>query len=98
MNNNEEYQNLIELLKKALEFYANPDNYNNSLIQKDGGYQAKFALDKIEEVYKNNQKILDEYISMSNTSNGIDDFDILNDDDIINKIKAIDNINNNLIK
>ena len=60
---NEEYNNLIELLKKALEFYADENNYSieiyiedndvtkntksPSMVALDGGTQAKFALEKI---------------------------------------------------
>lgn len=67
MNNIEEYQNLVSVLKHALEFYANTENYdvkhpiNNVLfsqIEMDCGAQAKFALSKIEEV-ENNQKDLE---------------------------------------
>ncbi len=67
MNNIEEYQNLVSVLKSALEFYANTENYdakhpvNNVLfsqIEMDCGAQAKFALGKIEEV-DNNQKELE---------------------------------------
>lgn len=64
MNNIEEYQNLVSVIKHALEFYANAENYeinvpkNNVLfayIDMDKGAQARFALSKIEEV-ENNQK------------------------------------------
>lgn len=67
MNNIEEYQNLVSVLKHALEFYANAENYdvkhpvNNVLfsqIEMDCGAQAKFALSKIEEA-ENNQKDLE---------------------------------------
>lgn len=67
MSNVEEYQNLTSILKQALEFYANTENYdakhpvNNVLfsqIEMDCGAQAKFALSKIEEV-ENNQKDLE---------------------------------------
>lgn len=67
MNNMEEYQNLISVLKNALEFYGNTENYdvkhpvNNVLfsqIEMDCGAQARFALNKIVEV-ENNQKQLE---------------------------------------
>ena len=56
MKTSEEYNNLIELVKKALEFYGDEDNYvekpmNNvltSMVELDAGSQAKFALEKIK--------------------------------------------------
>ena len=55
---NEEYDNLIELLKQALLFYGDEINYNGTwtgnnsfnspLINVDKGTQAKFALEKIK--------------------------------------------------
>jgi hypothetical protein len=78
MNNVEEYQNLVSILKSALEFYANKDNYdakhpiNNVLfshIEMDCGAQAKFALGKIQDM-ENSHKILEsDYIK--NTGLGI---------------------------
>ena len=66
MNNIEEYQNLFELLKQALLFYANENNYYDvehelSLIKKDNGSQAKFALKKIQEIFEINQKLHNDY-------------------------------------
>jgi hypothetical protein len=58
MKNNEDYENLIEVLKQALLFYDDKNNYSirpNTndplpLIMIDGGSQAKFALEKINEI------------------------------------------------
>ena len=66
MNNIEEYQNLFELLKQALMFYGDENNYHNvehelSLIKKDSGSQARFALKKIQEIFELNQKLHDDY-------------------------------------
>jgi len=68
LNAIEEYQNLVELLKQALKFYGNNVNYhktspddNTVLIQKDHGYQARFALDKIDEAQKSSEKTLADY-------------------------------------
>ncbi len=50
-------ENLVELLKLALSFYANPENYNHpelidvGLVQSDGGNQARFALESIDKYY-----------------------------------------------
>jgi hypothetical protein len=68
MSNVEDYQNLVIVLKQALEFYANKDNYevnvpqNNVLfayIEMDKGAQARFAFEKIQEL-ENNQKNLEQ--------------------------------------
>lgn len=37
---------LVALLKKSLEFYGNPDNYKNDLINKDAGFIAKSAIEQ----------------------------------------------------
>lgn len=70
MNNLEEYQNQIELLKQALLFYAEEKNYKDevqyertSLIDVDNGTQARFALDKLKETIKLNQKMEEEYLN-----------------------------------
>ena len=67
MKNIEDYQNLIELLKQALLFYADEKNYigdiyRNSNIAVDQGSQARFALEKINEI-ENAYNDLDEYIN-----------------------------------
>ena len=57
MKTNEECNNLIELLKQALTFYADENNnsilettdgYDASLVMLDKGTQARFALEKIK--------------------------------------------------
>lgn len=56
MNSVEEYQNLVELLKQALLFYADKSNYVSDIGFKpyveldDYGSQARFALKRIEEL------------------------------------------------
>jgi len=67
MNSIEEYQNLVQLLKKTLEFYADMRSYdgpmgNISLIDLDEhGSQARFALEQVKLLEAQNQKMLDDY-------------------------------------
>lgn len=58
MNNIEDYQNLVELLKFALEFYAKADPQELSV---DNGFQAKFALSKIKELESEYDKMKKEF-------------------------------------
>lgn len=58
MNSIEDYQNLVELLKLALEFYAKA---NNDEFNIDKGFQAKFALSKIRELEGEYEKMVKEY-------------------------------------
>lgn len=76
-NNVDEYQNIIELLKQALKFYADNDNYSvdrtksDSIftqIQMDGGSQARFALDKAN-VFINARKKVENDINHHITNN-----------------------------
>jgi len=68
MNNIEEYQNLIELLKKALEFYADTNNYHGAMgtvamIDLDEhGSQARFALNKIKEMTDTKDKMEADFV------------------------------------
>jgi len=71
MNNIEDYQNLVELLKMALEFYGNAENYKTergvfNIINIDGGSQARFALDKIKELEKTYVDMKTEYVDVGN--------------------------------
>ncbi len=65
---NEEYRNLISLLRNALEFYANTNNYhggmgNASMIDLDEqGSQARFAIKKIDDFEKNHKDLEAEYM------------------------------------
>jgi hypothetical protein len=69
--------NKITLLKQALIFYANPKNYEgeNSLIIKDNGHQANFALEKLDflDSYQEQQmkyaKALEDEIDLNNPEN-----------------------------
>lgn len=86
-NSIEGYQNTIELLKRALEFYALKENYvvnhplNNELfsyVEMDGGTQARFMLDKIEEIDELNKKMEKDY------NVEIDALQNLSDDELLN--------------
>lgn len=44
-----EEQNIINLLTEALKFYAEPANYLNDQINKDGGHHAKFIIELVEK-------------------------------------------------
>lgn len=69
LKNKEHYENVISLLKRGLELYANEDDYEvkddvSSPIQKDRGTNARFILDQTN-------KITDEITILD------DDFDML---------------------
>lgn len=98
MNNENNNENLIELLKQALLFYGNSDNYNKvsnnndklfSYIEMDGGNQARFALKLIHELEiknKSNEELYETYVEL-----------MKNDIDINNNIeKNFENIIFNL--
>jgi cytochrome c peroxidase len=78
MNNIEEYQNLIGLMKKALEFYADPKNYegecedNTPIVADELGSQARFVLEKLEQLENLNKVMEDEY------TKDVTDKDVLN--------------------
>lgn len=53
-------ENLIELLREALKFYADENNYARGIVEKDGGHQARHVLGLI----KNNEGKLQSYEAM----------------------------------
>ena len=64
MSSPEEYENIINLLKEALRFYADPKNYTGTMAMIDldeQGSQARFALKQAEDLTKQIQKMQDEY-------------------------------------
>ena len=82
MSNFEENQNIAELFKQALKFYAEKSNYdakhpiNNTLfsqIEMDNGAQARFALEKAEELENLSKTIEDEFVK--NVTNAIESSD-----------------------
>jgi len=64
----EDYKNLVELLKQALLFYANDENYASpkgggfTMMTIDGGSQARFALTKITEFTESGEKLEADYM------------------------------------
>lgn len=100
MNSPEEYLNLIALLEKALEFYANKSNYKypdfakpriKSQVDVDGGSQAQFALEQSKILIEANRKMQEDYDKlMTQASDGIADVEAL-----IKAYKILDNDNNN---
>lgn len=96
MNNNiEDYQNLVELLKQALMYYANERVYDTGdgkkppSIMNDGGFQAKFALSKIDEIESIYNEMEMDY--MKNEIGENQDDDINNMFEIIKNLKKINN-------
>lgn len=98
----EEYQNFVELLKEALKFYANKDNYTItnptmngkifSYVEMDCGSQARFALQKAEELAKLNQKMQDDYDKIMSTYELLQNTDSIADPNEL--IKMYTNLNN----
>ena len=91
MNSIEENQNALELLKQALMFYANSDNYkqtqpvsNNyelfSMIEMDNGSQARFALEQLEKIQTITQNAEEEFVKeiTSAIEDGIETDNVLN--------------------
>jgi len=96
MNSIEEYKNVIELLKQALKFYAETGNYDAkhpinavlfSQIEMDNGAQARFALDKLEELEKLSQNLEDEFVK--NVTNAIE-----NNESTDNVLRMIEDFKN----
>lgn len=67
MMNPEQYENLIALLKQALDFYGDKENYlfykdKDAPIALDEGSQARFALEKIKEMTEATDKLESEFV------------------------------------
>jgi hypothetical protein len=104
MNSTQDYENLIELLKITLEFYANKKNYekiiyselrgNISSIDLDEyGSQARFALNKIKEIREINEKLVKDYSAEIEAVQNKGEQEIIN---TIGILKKMSNGNNNL--
>jgi len=100
MNSLEELRSKIELMKQALLFYGNKENYiehkkyeEPSLIQADNGSQARFALKQLDNLDEMNEEMGQEYMEFfkkeANKSNTPENIMKL-----INEIKNIDDIDN----
>lgn len=69
----DEYKNLISLLKQALLFYGDKENYTDrgkhkpilTRIEIDEGSQARFALDKIKELEELYLNTVEEFKNIS---------------------------------
>ena len=71
IKNKMENENLIELLRQALLFYADEKNYEAkdqqlSLMVVDSGSQARFALSKIREFTESTEKLEADYMKNMN--------------------------------
>jgi hypothetical protein len=93
--NSEQYENLIELLKQALKFYADSGNYNGAMgtiapiASDEYGSQARFALKKLQETLDADKKMKDDYNRLINdTINAIENHPI----DLTDAIKSMKNI------
>ncbi|MDA3779283.1 MAG: hypothetical protein PF487_03475 [Bacteroidales bacterium] len=85
----EQYQNLVDLLKQALYFYSNEENYNGTknsiaLVAIDKGHQARFALKQINELDDINENVESDYNDLIN--------DVEKEESSENIIKIIDKI------
>lgn len=54
-------ENQLAIMKQTLDFYANIDNYENSLIQSDKGFLAKHALATVQTLTDQNKAMSDDY-------------------------------------
>lgn len=102
----EEYQNIVSLLKQALLFYADEKNYTDrgndrpilTRIEMDKGSQAKFALDKINELEKMYLNTINEYKNISEFE-ALEDFKKISEEnktdesleEFLNTLKSIKN-------
>jgi len=97
MNNINDSQNIVNLLKEALKFYADKNNYfsatdkPSNIYLDEYGSQARFALNKATELEELIKKSEDEYLK--NIANVIDQ----NNNVIFDYIKKINEINKNEI-
>ena len=89
MSSPDEYENIINLLKEALRFYADPKNYEGTIPMIDHdeqGSQARFALKQAEDLTKQIQKMQDEYDKLIT---GYDQLQVSGDIADVDKLKQI---------
>ena len=75
----EQYENIIELLKRTLKFYSDADNYTQnkdvnseltSMIELDQGKQAHQILKQVDELMKQDKNAKEDYSKLlENTEN-----------------------------
>ena len=90
---NEENQNHIELLRQALLFYADRENYvgekgKSTLIELDKGSQARFALKNLNDLKEYENKMEADY--MKNVNEAIETGD--SPENILKIIESFKNI------
>lgn len=79
MNNNIEIENILEVLKNSLAFYANADNYKSELNKKSAieldehGYQARFAINLYEKLKSQSELNEFDYIEFLKTEGELND-------------------------
>lgn len=88
----ESYNNIIELLKKTLEFYSNENNYDDTTstppIGLDKGEQAKNTLNLVKELEKSIESYENDYEKyMKDNQDNVNTNDEANE--IINKLKNL---------
>ena len=104
MNSTQDYENLIELLRQALLFYANKENYNKNNYSESRGYQsmidldeygsqARFALKKIKEIREINEKLVKDYSAEIEAVQNKGEQEIIN---TLGILKKMSNGNNNI--
>jgi len=87
MNSIEQYQNLMLLIEPILKFYAEFDKHKMEI---DKGFQAAFALSKIEELLNSNTSLEDDLNNKIAEMTGIvDNLDTMNEDEILNALKHL---------
>ena len=70
MMNNEQYENLIVLMKEVLNYYANEHNYSlnystNSIpIQLDKGFQARQAIATVDSIFSQQKEMENQYLQL----------------------------------
>lgn len=89
LRDKEQYENIIELLKRTLSFYANKKNYGdfiieNSIIDMDRGQQARFTINQVKNIMKMLDGSKPDYDELINDANNQ-----MNPEQIINSIKKI---------
>jgi len=94
----DEYENQISLLKEALKFYADPNNYmaktehSFPIMYKDVGHQARFALEQLKIVEEANEKIKNDYDRIIDDTIKLIENHPINLTDTIKNLKDLDNL------